>query len=336
MVSFYYDDCTLQDWEPTAMHAQSVMGQVLECLGFPCAADKRQSPSFEGDFLGMIHDLSAAHLVGKIQLWIRPRLQDKIQDFIRTARRDRLLHPGTAAKLFGCVTFLDQAAFGKVARAGLNAIKDRQHVDTSVELTTHLEVAFDVIETVLSLRPRRTVSLVSCLEPRMIAASDAAHERGKGSGGFLFSDAFFCRRGAVVEIDAKVFQLWQAKELVIAQLELLMVFQALICFPDSFRRNTCVWWIDNIASLMSLVRGRSDSPDLDRLAQMIHMLLFNLHCNMWFEWVQSKSNWTDGISREGFADPFIREFSFTCHQVAVPHSLWQLPLLPLSIVFSFL
>ena len=38
----------------------------------------------------------------------------------------------------------------------------------------------------------------------MIAASDAAHERGKGSGGFLFSDAFFCRRGAVVEIDAKV------------------------------------------------------------------------------------------------------------------------------------
>ena len=99
MASFYYNDCTLQDWEPFA-------------------ADKRQSPSFKGDFLGMIHDLSAAHLVGKIQLWIR---HDKIQDFIRTARRDRLLHPGTAAKKFGCVTFLDQAAF---ARAGLNAIKD--------------------------------------------------------------------------------------------------------------------------------------------------------------------------------------------------------------------
>ena len=173
-------------------------------------------------------------------------------------------------------------------------------------------------------------------EPRMIAASDAAHEMGKGSGGFLFSDTFFCRRRAVVKIDAQVFQLWQAKDFVIAQLELLMVFQALISFPDSFRHNTCVWWIDNIASLMSLVRGRSDSPDLDRLAQMIHMLLFSLHCNMWFEWVQSKSNWTDGISREGFADPFVQEFGFTCHQVAVPHLLWQLPLLPLSVVFSFL
>ena len=39
---------------------------------------------------------------------------------------------------------------------------------------------------------------------------------------------------------------------------------------------------------------------------------------------------------EGFADPFIRDFGFSCHQVAVPHLLWQLPLLPLSVVFSFL
>ena len=41
MASFYYDDCTLQDWEPTAIHAQSVMGQVLEHLGFPFAATCR-------------------------------------------------------------------------------------------------------------------------------------------------------------------------------------------------------------------------------------------------------------------------------------------------------
>ena len=105
------------------------------------------------------------------------------------------------------MTFLDQAAFGEVARAGLNAIKDRQHLDTPVELTTHLEAAFDVIETILSLRPRRTVSLLPSSEPRMIAASDAAHEMGKGSGGFLFSDTFFCRTKAVVKIDAQVLQL---------------------------------------------------------------------------------------------------------------------------------
>ena len=46
-----------------------------------------------------------------------------------------------------------------------------------------------------------------------------------------------------MKIDAEVLQLWQAKDFVIAQLELLMVFQALISFPDSFKRNTCVWWM---------------------------------------------------------------------------------------------
>ena len=43
---------------------------------------------------------------------------------------------------------------------------------------------------------------------------------------------------------------------------------------------------------MSLVKGRSDSAELDLIAQSVHLLLFSLQCSLWLEWVLSKSNWT--------------------------------------------
>lgn len=126
---------------------------------------------------------------------------------------------------------------------------------------------------------------------RVVGASDAVQESGEGSGGFfLIRDARFIRHsaiGAEVIIDTTVLALWQPQDVLIAQLELLMVLQVLLTFPDAFRNTHVIWWIDNLASLMALLKGRSENQDLDRMAQMIHLLLFHLHCFMWFEWAQS-------------------------------------------------
>ena len=185
-------------------------------------------------------------------------------------------------------------------------------------------------------RPRRVIQTVAGQQARICGASDAAQDQHMGSGGFLLSTRFFCRVGAVVPITPAVIQLWKPCEVYIAQLELLVVFQAVITFPDEFRYASGVWYIDNIASLMALIKGRSDNLDLDHLAQMIHLLLYHLHCSLWFEWIQSKSNWSDGISRDGFKDRFIQNYAFQCHNSSVSSSLWQLPIFLLSLVFSFL
>ena len=188
MASFYYDDCTLQDWNSHAAAAQQCMCTAMELLGYPFAESKRQNPNSQGDFLGLVHDFEDIRTHGVVRLWIRPRLQEKILDIIATARRDGTFRAGTAAKLYGCVTFLDQAAVGKIARAGLAAIKDRQYLDTTAHLTDALLQAFQVIEDIFRLNPRRIVSLFPLSTPRMTGASDAAQEEGFGSGGFLLSD----------------------------------------------------------------------------------------------------------------------------------------------------
>ena len=62
----------------------------------------------------------------------------------------------------------------------------------------------------------------------------------------------------------------------IAQLELLMVLLALIAWPCMFRAKRGVWYINNTAALMCMIRGRSDSPDLERVGGMIHAANFAL------------------------------------------------------------
>ena len=48
--------------------------------------------------------------------------------------------------------------------------------------------------------------------------------------------------------------------------------------PDKFRHRRGICFIDNTAALMALIRGRSDSPDLERMSNLIHTALYSLEC----------------------------------------------------------
>ena len=187
-----------------------------------------------------------------IHLWIRDRLNAKIHEFIDTAVASQQFHPGSASKLFGCVKFLDQAVFSPVARSGLNAIKDRQYNDSNSAVTPSLKQSFAVIKAILDSKPGRSIHTRLYVRPRMFGASDAAQEPiAGGPGGFLLSTSAKQRQGSVVHIDNSVMTLWPERDVVIAQLELSMILQALLTFPHHFRSCTGFWFCDDIASLMA-------------------------------------------------------------------------------------
>ena len=117
---------------------------------------------------------------------------------------------------------------------------------------------------------------------------------------------------------------------------LSMLLYALVARPSWFRHRRGVWWINNTAALMALIRDRSDSPDLSRLAQLIHVGFFCLNTWVYFEWVPSKSNWSDAISREGEADSWHRKNGFSTSFCFFPHELWDLPFRTLIATFEFL
>ena len=51
---------------------------------------------------------------------------------------------------------------------------------------------------------------------------------------------------------------------------------ALIERPDLFRHRHGLWFLDNVAAVMTLVRGRSSNSGLAKLGHLIHLALFAL------------------------------------------------------------
>ena len=125
-----------------------------------------------------------------------------------------------------------------------------------------------------------------------------------------------------------MYDLWEPGDRKIAQLELVVILQALVCRPHGFRERRGVWFIDNVTVLMTLIRGRSDSPDLEIMSGIIHALLFAYKTWIFWEWIPSKSNCTDSISRLGWEDPWHKRNHFAPHIAPFPAILWRLPLAP--------
>ena len=60
LFSMYFDDATMQDWQSEAFHSQACVAELMQLLGSPWAKAKSQVCSSEGDFLGLMHDVSRA------------------------------------------------------------------------------------------------------------------------------------------------------------------------------------------------------------------------------------------------------------------------------------
>ena len=66
----------------------------------------------------------------------RDRLETKVCGYITDSLTSGKLLPGTAAKPYGCHTFLDQNMFGKVSRGSLSSIHKRQ-LETKASTLNH-------------------------------------------------------------------------------------------------------------------------------------------------------------------------------------------------------
>ncbi|CAE7261257.1 unnamed protein product, partial [Symbiodinium necroappetens] len=338
LVSMYFDDAHLTDWASSKGSAQAAFASLNTCLGSPFAETKRQKMASTGTFLGLNFDFTECLWSGVVRFFVHDRLVEKVQDLIHQALSTNSLLPGLAAKLYGTCNFLEQGMYGHVGAGGLRAIRERAD-QGGRELTPPIHTCFALIRAVLSARPEREFDILPRVWPRFLAASDAAEDTpGEGSGGFhlVWLDTPEVWESFVAEIGHEVYACFSPGDQKIAQLELAMVLYALAVRAPAFRGRRGFWYIDNVAALMSLIRGRSSSPDLERLAQLIHLAMFALRTSFSFEYIPSKTNWADAVSRVGFSDAWLHQRGFGCHVACFPFQLVDLPFLAVLRVFEFL
>ena len=335
LASMYFDDLTVQDLGGMKGSAQQFITCLATEMGSPFQPEKHQTMQSQSDFLGLVHDVGQCHHGHPVRFWPRDRLITKVTDLMDEATQTQRLPPGLAAKLFGCLGFLNTGCFGKLGRSGLSPLTERQY-SHDMALTEDLSRSFVTIKSLLALKPERELPLQPGSQQRYLAASDAAQDEPRqGSVGLLFVGPRGERDAYVVDITAELFTLWSDHPTKIAQLELLTVYVGFIFVASQARSCQGLWFVDNIAALMALVKGRSDNPELDAMAGCIHALLYSLRSGCYFEWVQSDDDWSDGISRKGIYDEWYQAHGFRVHRVPVPLLLLRLPYTLISRVFQF-
>ena len=116
--------------------------------------------------------------------------------------RTKICLPGDASKFTGLSNFLGGGTWGRVARAGIQAFRQRQYVDVAPwHLPSTLQRSVGFFKLIFKDVPQRTVSLRPVREACVLMASDAQADPGRmPSVGFLEIDTSqAARRAALVK-----------------------------------------------------------------------------------------------------------------------------------------
>ena len=96
-------------------------------------------------------------------------------------------------------------------------------------------------------------------------------------------------------------------------------------WPEAFRGRHVIWFVDNTAATAAFVKGASSNEDLERIVGLFWVLAFHLDCSVWFEWVDSKANWSDGISRLYEKDLLSKKLGFATARMQLDMAWWGEP-----------
>ena len=325
MVSMYYDDATLQDLHLARGRGQRYLRALFREIGLPLAAQKAVDLTKEADFLGLSHKVEHAFSRGELEFEPRAKLLEKAEGLLVQALEANLCTPAQASKIRGVLGFIFTGAYGRVGRGGQQALLQRQYSDSEpFTLRNALRRSLQYLLDTLQVLPRRSIRLCPDEQCPIIVASDGrADESGLPSVGVVLFDPMTQRRCAVAaRISPELLGVWQNPTQPIALVEQAAVILGIIHFKDILRGRSVLWFEDNSAVLAGLVKGSSSAPELDQGVAVAHLLLAALQVRVWFEYVESASNWSDGVSRELDQDPWAKDNGFPVAMAQVPQWPW--------------
>ena len=201
----------------------------------------------------------------------------------------------------------------------------RQYADKyPIWLTPDIESSLRYSEDVMRLPLRRECYLWARRRRPLIIASDGRLDASApASIATLVIDPETGARSALLaSIPQELIARWSSKQQYIAHVEQAAIVMAVLDRRAYFRNRDAVWLTDSTVALSATIRGSSSEPDLARAAAAIHLTLASLSSRVWFEYIESDSNWADEPSRALWASSFLRHHKFHVSAGAVPAWPW--------------
>ena len=226
-------------------------------------------------------------------------------------------------KVTGLLIFLVMACFDKIARGGLRPFFDwiSEHSDPAtlwrsklnpVHLSSSLMVGIDFFMYVIPFLKPRVYQLGIIHQRPIVAYSDAEWTANhppllpsRGLGGCVITESLYRSCSTVTPTDI-LFSL-APRQTQIIPLELIAAIGLIHTFPSVSEGKEVIFFIDNQSVCGALTKGISHSRDIQFLSTGFHAMCAKIGCKVWIEWVPSKSNPADILSREHVSEKDIED-----------------------------
>eukprot|EP00435_Cladocopium_sp_Y103_P029146 s1516_g7.t1 len=137
------------------------------------------------------------------------------------------------------------------------------------------------------------------MKQNVVVYSDASFEANELTLGWVIFHPVLPTIGGSCRVPRETLASWAPRKQQIFPGETLCGLVVPVLHPDYLQHQDITWYVDNEAATSSLVRGSSKQIDVHMIAQFSQVLLYKLGARTWWEWIDSASNPSDGLSRLG-------------------------------------
>ena len=294
----FYDDKYGFEPATTCRSAFEVAQKVHYWLGAHFDAKKLQL-SEEPTILGVTYDLRS------MCLRIKPSRKEELKDEIDSILRSSLLPPGQAGKLRGKLMFGASQLWGKIGRAFLRALSERQYIrHPRSDMNKALVKSLEHWKWLIQHGPPRPIQVARAQKPDVVIFTDGSFPDGsEGSplkpwiGGVMF------RRGHQplqfgCEVSQSLIDKWLPRKSQIAMVELFATVVALETFREVLQNSSSLLFVDSESVQGALVKGYSAREDFCELVGSFWKLALDVKVNLYIDRISTDANPADPPSRD--------------------------------------
>lgn len=223
-----------------------------------------------------------------------------------------LLDPGSAGKLKGKLMFGASQLWGKVGRAFLRSISERQYArspsDDSFSIDEALELSLKQWRKLIEGGPPRPIELKRHSWSDVVVFTDGFTPDPRDFeklpdrvGGVLFDRRLNQPLQFTSIVPKSVQKRWLTRKTQIVPVEMIAAVLALTTFSDRIRNCDMIILIDSEAVEAALVKGYSSKEDLCLLISKFWDEVFDLKVRVFIDRVSTDSNPADWPSRNDLA-----------------------------------
>jgi len=320
-VGAYFDDLCTVGCASGGGADQRALHAVLELVGSPAAWDKTAHMAMQRAWLGAACNLAEVTKTGHLHIRPKESAVAQVQQGVRDAVRHMSLQKAAAAKLRGQSNWSGSLAAGKCGRIGIEVLKRKQYLGPP-ELSQEDVDGLVFLSFITGNMPERSVLVAGARPPPALLYTDASFEASSGNpprlGWVLFDRSPWKPQGRSADVPWEIVNTWTARQVYIFPAEAFAVYAAVWSHREVLAGKDVVIFVDNEAAASALIRGSSGLAEANVVAQTLHWLLVEHGIRMWLEWIDSESNLSDGLSRDGVTDKWTMEQGWALGHAEMP------------------